>query len=75
VNDDGKELDKCREYFFSIPYHMTHYVFIFTHCNTNIILTLIVMNNITKELVMIATQHKSNHSKSKHNIHHHHHHQ
>jgi len=24
---------------------------------------------------MIATQHKSNHSKSKHNIHHHHHHQ
>jgi len=34
---------------------MTDYVFIFTYCNLNAILTLIVMNNIKKELVMIAT--------------------
>jgi len=34
---------------------MTDYVFIFTYCNFNAILALIVMNNIRKELVMIAT--------------------
>jgi len=33
---------------------MTDYVFIFTYCNLNAILTLILMNNIRKELVMIA---------------------
>jgi len=34
---------------------MTEYIFIFTYCNLNAISALIVMNNIRKELVMIAT--------------------
>jgi len=55
VGSDGKELEKCRDIFFSITFHMTACVFIFTHCNINAISALIVMNNIRKELVMIAT--------------------
>jgi len=38
--------------FFTI--HMTDCVFIFTHCNINVILALIVTNNIRKKLVMIV---------------------
>ena len=51
---DGKELEKCRESifsFFSVPIEC---VFILTPCNINAISALIVMNNIRKELVMIA---------------------
>jgi len=51
----GNEKKKCREYFFSIPFHMTDCIFIFTYCNPNTILALILMNNIRKDLVMIAT--------------------
>jgi len=53
-SDDGKELEKCKEYL-SFFFHMTNYVFIFTYYNINAISALIVMNNIRKELVMIAT--------------------
>jgi len=52
-NGDGKELEKCREYPFFLV--MTKCVFILTPCNINAILALIIMNNIRKELVMIAT--------------------
>ena len=51
---DGKELEKCRAYLFSVLFYMKDYVFIFTYCNLNAILALIVMKNIRKELVMIA---------------------
>jgi len=37
---------------------MTDYVLIFTYCNLNAILALIVMNNVRKELVMIAVHYK-----------------
>jgi len=45
---------------------MTNYVFIFTYCNINAISTLIVMNNIRKELVMIAA-HYGDHIIANHN--------
>jgi len=48
---DGKELEKCRDFFF--PFHMTECVFILTPCSINAIPVLIVMNNIRKELVML----------------------
>jgi len=51
-SSDGKELEKCREYLSLV---MTKCIFILTPCNINVISTLIVMNNIRKELVMIAT--------------------
>jgi len=51
---DGKELEKSIEYFCLVLFHMTDYVFIFTYCNINAISALIVINNIRKELVMIA---------------------
>jgi len=49
---DEKELEKYIEYiFFLFP---AKYVFILTPCNMNAIsTTLIVMNNIRKELIMI----------------------
>jgi len=52
VNGSGnkKELEKCREYFFSIPFHETKCLFI----SQIAILPLIVMNNIRKKLVMIT---------------------
>jgi len=48
---------KCREYFlfFLILFHMTECIFILTPCNINAISALIVINNIRKELIMIAT--------------------
>jgi len=49
---DGKKLKKCRESFFSV---LIECVFILAPCNINAISALIVMNNIRKELVMIAT--------------------
>ena len=52
---DGKELEKCREFFFSV---MTECVFIFTTCNVNVISVLIVTNSIRKELVMIVANYK-----------------
>jgi len=39
---------------------MTKCVFILTPCNINAISTLIVMNNIRKELIMIATREIAN---------------
>jgi len=42
-------------FFFLIPFHVTNCLFIFTNCNINAILALIVMNNIKKKLVMIAS--------------------
>jgi len=53
-NGDKKERSVENIFFFLSLFHMTDYVFISTHCSTNVILALIVMNNITKELVMIA---------------------
>ena len=48
---DEEELEKCTESLFSV---MTKCVFILTPCNISAISTLIVMNNIRKELVMIV---------------------
>jgi len=72
VGGDEKEKRKCGECFlllffdFSIPFHMTEYVFIFTNCNINAISPLIVMNNIRKKLVMIAA-HYDNQIVANHN--------
>jgi len=52
---DEKELEKCRESFFFV---LTECVFILTPCDINAILALIVMNNIRKELVMIAANYE-----------------
>jgi len=38
-----------------ILFHMTNCVFVSTYCNTNVIVVLIVMNNVIKELLMIAS--------------------
>jgi len=56
----GNEKERKKEVykifsFFLIFFHMTDCIFISTHCNTIVTLALIVMNNIMKELVMIAT--------------------
>jgi len=48
---DGKELEKYIESFFSV---LTKCVFILTPYNINAISALTVMNNIRKDLVMIA---------------------
>jgi len=52
-SDDGKELEKYRD-FFLVIFHMIDYIFMFTYCNLTTILALIVINNIRKEMVMIA---------------------
>jgi len=44
---------------FSDPFYMTDCIFIFTHCNLNAILTLIVMNNIKKQLIMITPHYEN----------------
>ena len=55
---DGKELEKCRESFFSVLFfHMTECIFRLTPCNINAISVLIVMNNIRKK--MIATHYEN----------------
>ena len=51
---DREELEKYIEFFFLFFFIMIECVFILTPCNINAISTLIVMNNIRKELVMIA---------------------
>jgi len=51
---DEKELEKYIEYFFF--FFMTECVFILTPCNIDAISALIAMNNIRKELVMIASR-------------------
>jgi len=54
---DGKELEKCREFFFRFSV-MIECVFIFTTYNVNAISALIVTNNIRKELVMIVANYE-----------------
>jgi len=51
---DGKELEKCREFFFRSPF-LWQCVFILIPCNINAISVLIVMHNIRKELVTITS--------------------
>jgi len=51
----GNEKDRSVEnIFFFNHFPMTECIFIFTHCNINAIIALIVINNIRKELIMIA---------------------
>jgi len=60
MRDKEKEREKCREYFLSDPFSYEKLcVFISTHCNTNVNIALIVMNNIRKELVMIAVHYEN----------------
>jgi len=62
---DGKELEKCREFFFSVPFHEIDYLFIFTNCNP----TLNCNEQYKEEIGHYDnTLWKSNHSKSEHNI-------
>jgi len=70
VDDNERGRESVDNVFFLFPIHMTDCVFIFTHCNINVILGLIVTNNIRNELVMIATHYRKG-IKLEHNINHH----